>query len=142
MKQKYIIEKDDNKTDLVIREFSELEKAEYSLLIEQTYKLADIKKAAAEGTEALMTAIRTSDFFPPHSITEKIAVAVTALLSDSGQDSIEVAVDDAKILKEEEAGLEEELEPEEDIDELLEDDFSFDAGEEEADKDEGEEDAE
>ena len=143
MKQKYIIEKGDNKTDLVIREFAELEKAEYTLLIEQTYNLDDIQKAAAEGTEALMKAIKTPDLFPPYSITEKIAEAVGTLISDSDQDSVEVAVDDAKILKEDEAALEEDLEPEEDIDELLEDDFSFDAGEGESDdEDESDEDME
>lgn len=131
MKQKYMIEKGDNKTDLIIREFAELEKAEYSLLMEETYNLSTIQKAAEEGMEALMTAIKTHDLFPPHAMAEKIAEGITALLNDSERDSVEVAIDDANILKEEEAGLEEDIEPEEDIDELLEDDFSFDGDDDE-----------
>ncbi len=134
MKQKYIIVKGDKKTDLIIQEFAELEKRQYSFLMEGTYNLADIKKAADDGMEALMNAIKTNDLFPPHSITEKIAEAVPALLADKEKDSIEVAVDDAKILKEEEAALEEDLEPEKGIDELLKDDLPLEAADEEGDK--------
>jgi hypothetical protein len=57
MKQKYLILKNDEKNELTIQEFAELEKHdEYTLLCEETYNGGTITSAISKGKEALISA--------------------------------------------------------------------------------------
>ncbi|ABW69019.1 hypothetical protein [Desulfosudis oleivorans] len=123
MKQQFLVARGEAKTDLLIREFAELEKNETSLVGEHVFKVSDLKKAAQAGLGELITRLRTADFFPPAFLAEKLAQGVMEMLKDAGKESVEVLVDDMTVMKDQEADfVDDELDDDEDIDELLEDD--------------------
>ena len=128
MKQKYLIAKKDKKTEIVISEFAELATNEYSLLGEQTYKYADINKACKAGPASLIAAIRSPAFFPPIDTALKIVAAVEELMKDADKESVEVTLDDVRVMSDLAAEVEEidEGEDIEDIDDMLSDDDESD----------------
>lgn len=133
MKQKYTILRDDGKQELIIREFAELDKEILSFLCEQTYKLADIETAIEQGKDALLTALRTHNMYPPALYLEKIGEAVIPLLNSKAEEpSEDIFIDDFEFLTREppEDQLIDEIEEEAagDIDDLLEDDIEEDFG--------------
>jgi hypothetical protein len=65
MKQKFVISKSDDNKEFKIEEFAELEKEIMSLMCEETYSSKDIKSAISESKEALVSLLRTKNFFPP-----------------------------------------------------------------------------
>jgi len=72
MKQKYHIFINYKKNELLIKEFAELEKIDvYTLLCEEIYDVENIKSAMSEGKKALITAIRSINFYPPALYAEK-----------------------------------------------------------------------
>ncbi len=117
MKQKYVIEKTDKNANVVISEFVELASNEFSLLSEQTYKFTDISKAWKAGNDALVKAIRSPDFFPPYVTAERIIVGIDELMSDSGKQSVEVVLDDVRVMNELDVEVDD-LDEEGDIDDL------------------------
>lgn len=123
MKQQFLVVRGEAKTDLLIREFAELEKNETSLVGEHVFKETDLKKAAQTGLGELIGQLRTTDFFPPAFLAEKLAQAVIEMLKDAGKESVEVMMDDMAIMKDQESDfVDDDLDDDEDIDELLEDD--------------------
>ena len=124
MNQKYLVAKDDTNTNIVISEFVELTSNEFSLLSEQTYKLTDISKAAKAGSEALIKALRSHNFFPPFVTAEKLAIAIEELLQDKEKKSVEVIVDDVRVMNELDVEVDELDEDDdiEDLDDILTDD--------------------
>ena len=118
MKQKYIITKDDEKNELVLAEHAELDKDIMSLLCEQRYDVDKIKKAAEEGKEALITALRTINMYPPVVYLEKIADAVISLYESDDRASETLFFNDIDLVKEEE--------PEDEAAEDIGDDASID----------------
>ena len=124
MKQQFLVVRGEAKTDLLIREFAELEKNETSLVGEYLFKASDLKKAAQTDLGELIARLRTTDFFPPAFLAEKLAQAVIEILKDAGKESVEVVMDDMTIMKDQEADFvdDDDLDDDEDIDELLEDD--------------------
>ena len=76
MKQKYTIAKSEDKSKLIIKEFAELDKDIMSMLCEQTYDCDSIRSAIKNGKEALITALRTPNMYPPRMHAYKIADAV------------------------------------------------------------------
>ena len=127
MKQKYQINRDDQKKILTIREYAELDKDILSPLCEENYPIGDIQKAAKEKKEVLIAALRTKNMYPPGVYAERIAEGVTTLLQ-SGEQTTELFFDDIELLaaEEEEAQKLLEQESEKDLDELLEDDYDED----------------
>jgi hypothetical protein len=126
MKQKYLIVKGDKNTDIVISEFVELASNEFSQLSEQTYKFTDINKACKAGTYQLIKTLRSPNFFPPVDTAEKLAAAIEELLHSGGKNSVEVVVDDVRVMNELDVEVDE-IEDEaaiEDLDEILTDDDS------------------
>jgi hypothetical protein len=123
MKQQFLVARGEAKTDLLIREFAELEKNETSLVGEHVFKAADLEKAAQTGLGELIARLRSTDFFPPAFLAEKLAQAVIELINDAAKESVEVMMDDMTIMKDQEADfVDDELDDDEDIDDLLEDD--------------------
>lgn len=118
MNQKYLVVKDDTQTNIVISEFAELASNEFSQLSEQTYKISEIKKAVKAGGKALITAIRTPNFFPPFVTAEKLAVAIEELVTDKEKKSVEVIVDDIRVMNELDVEVDDELDDDEEIDDL------------------------
>jgi len=131
MKQKYQITRDDEKKMLTIREYAELDKDILSPLCEENYPMETIQKAVQEKKEVLIAAIRTKNMYPPGIYAERIAEGVAALLESKDQ-SLELFFDDIELLAAEEEKMEKliEAESEENLDELLEDDFEEDDFEE------------
>ena len=99
MKQKYLILKNDEKNELTIQEFAELEKQdEYALLCEETYSAKAIESAISKGKEALISALRTVNLYPPGLSVGKIAEAVIKLYNSTRDQSVELFIDDRDLL--------------------------------------------
>ena len=99
MKQKYLILKNDEKNQLTIQEFAEIEKQdEYTLLCEETYSAKDIESAISKGKEALISTLRTVNLYPPGLTVGTIAEAVVNLYNSARDQSIELFIDDRDFL--------------------------------------------
>ena len=126
MKQKYMILKGEDKKNIIIKEFAELDKDMLSLLCEETYDIKTIKSAVSRGKEAVVSAIRTSNMYPAGVYAEKIADSVITLYKSKDQDSVEVFFDDFDLIttrkKKEKVVKAVEAETA-DIDELIDDDY-------------------
>ena len=118
MKQKYVIEKVDKNTQIVINEFVELASKEYSLLSEQAYKYTDISKALKAGSDKLIKAIRSPNFFPPITTAEKLVEGFGELLGDSAKSSVEIVIDDVRVMNELDVEVEDLDDDDTDMDDL------------------------
>jgi hypothetical protein len=99
MKQKYLILKNDEKNQLTIQEFADLEKQnEYTLLCEETYSAKAIESAVSKGKQALISALRTVNLYPPGLSVGKIAEAVIKLYNSTRDQSVELFIDDRDFL--------------------------------------------
>ncbi len=148
MRQKYLVGKNSN-TETIVREMAELEKNEFSVICEKTYKTSELKKAVEAGkkgetgSEPLILQIRQPDFFPPYPVAEKISTAIKESLDSGGDEWVEVLLDELECSREAEAeltDLDEDLDEESDIEELLEDDLDLSPSEEAEDLDNDDED--
>ncbi len=121
-----MILKGEDKKNIIIKEFAELDKDMLSLLCEETYDIKTIKSAVSRGKEAVVSAIRTSNMYPAGVYAEKIADSVITLYKSKDQDSVEVFFDDFDLIttrkKKEEVVKAVEAETA-DIDELIDDDY-------------------
>ncbi len=127
MKQKYTITKDDEKNEMIIREYAELDKELLSLLCEETYSSDAIRNSIAKSKESLIVALRTHNMYPPYMYIDKLADSVMELYSSENSDPIDIFFDDMHFLTREEKtpdvpidDIEEETD---DLDDLLEDDL-------------------
>lgn len=126
MKQKYLILKDNDKKELIIREFAELDKEVFSPLCEEIYDAKVIRSAIKEGKETLIQVLRTKNMYPPGIYANQIADAVLSIFAAKEPESLELFFDDIELINQDEqatvmlADLESESE---EIDELLEDDY-------------------
>ncbi|UCD31547.1 MAG: hypothetical protein JSV38_12230 [Desulfobacterales bacterium] len=127
MKQKYLIMKNDDTNELVIKEFGELNKDMYSLLCEEIYDSKNIQSAVSAGKSTLVSALRTENMFPIGVYAERIADAVINMYTSKSDPSVELLFNDIDLVaKDQETKLivdEAKTEPD-DIDELLEDDVN------------------
>ncbi|MFP4446818.1 MAG: hypothetical protein ACLFPD_11305 [Desulfosudaceae bacterium] len=117
MRQKFSLTSE-GKDGLVLTEYSELEKNEYSIINTATYSLTDLRRVAKQGLKELMPALRHKDFFPPSPILEKVAAAVLELMESADRDKIEVTIDDNQVFEDEEPDIEDLEEEEMELDEL------------------------
>ena len=126
MKQKYLILKDNDKKQLIIREFAELDKEALSPLCEEIYDAKVIQSAIKEGKEKLIQVLRTKNMYPPGIYTNQIANAVLSIFAARESKSLELFFDDIELINQGDQTLEmlADLESEsEEIDELLEGDY-------------------
>ena len=110
MLQKYDISMDDDTNRLSIREFAAIgrkpRKSDYynitlknfSLIHEVSYDADIIRAAIQEGSEALISELRSDDFFPIGSCTKIIAEKVTSLFNSNEEPVSEVFFDDRTLL--------------------------------------------
>ena len=110
MLQRYDITMDNDTNRLSIREFAvigrksrkgenhdfSLEK--FSLIHDVTYDVDTIRGAIQEGTDALISELRSDDFFPIESCAKIIAERVTGLFNGNSDPVSEVFFDDRTLL--------------------------------------------
>jgi hypothetical protein len=128
MKQKYLILNDKENKQFKIQEFAELSKESLSLLCEETYDYQSIKSAVSTGKDALISALRTNNLYPPGIYAEQIAEAVIDLNSSVERESVELFFDDLNLITKtrEAIKVSEQLEDETedtDLDDMLGEDF-------------------
>jgi hypothetical protein len=128
MKQKYLILNDKENKKFKIQEFAELSKETLSLLCEETYDYHSIKSAVSTGKDALISALRTNNLYPPGIYAEQIAEAVIDLSSSGERESVELFFDDLNLIAKtrEAIKVSEQLEDEtdnSDLDDMLGEDF-------------------
>ena len=110
MLQRYDISKNDQTNRLSIREFAVLEtksrrrdsykpiKKDYSLLHEVSFDGDIIRAAIIEGQKALISELRSGDFFPIYPCVKIIAETVTGLFNGNTEPDSEVFFDDKTLL--------------------------------------------
>jgi hypothetical protein len=134
MKQKFAIIRDDTQNNLIVREYAELDKEMMSLLCEETYPITALQSAIESGSQAVISALRTNNMYPPTVFAQAIANAVEGLLTEDGNSSAELLFDDKELFNLEEQQAPEatdeevEVESEEDVevDDLLDDSIDDD----------------
>ena len=129
MKQKYLIINDKKNKQFKIQEFAELNKETLSLLCEEAYDYKTIKSAVSSGKDALISALRTNNLYPPGIYAEKIANALVQLHKSTDEESVELFFDDINLLtkKRRSSKITEQLDDDSaNLDEMLEDDFDDD----------------
>ena len=95
MKQKYLMLRNDKKSELIIREFAESGKKDvYPLRSEERYDGEVIKSTISKGKQALVAMLRTQNMNPPRLYAEEIAESVMNLYSSEANQSIELLFDD------------------------------------------------
>ena len=121
MKHKYNVSRDEAQKQLIIREYAELDKEIFSLCDER-YAEDAIRTAMTAGTDALIAAFRTRNFYPTYTFAARIAAAIVTLFEQDSPDPVEIVLDDADFLNRQVAEPPERVETEEeseDIDDLL-----------------------
>ena len=110
MLQRYDIERNDQTNRLSIKEFAVLEtksrkrntfeplKTDYSLIHEVSYDSDIIRAAIGEGQTALISELRSYDFFPIYPCVEILAERVTRLFNGNAEPDSEVFFDDRTLL--------------------------------------------
>ena len=129
MKQKYFIHKNDEKNELIIREFLEINKEMFSLVCEETYDNNDIESAIAKGEKHLVSALRTDNMYPIGLYANQLAESIITMYGTEHKEPIKLLFDDALAFSEiqEDLVASEHVEDVEDKvpedNELFEDDF-------------------
>lgn len=110
MLQRYDITRNDQTNRLSIKEFAVLETKsrkrdafkpidkDYSLLHEVSFDGDKIRVAIEEGREALISELRSGDFFPIYPCAEIIAERVTGLFNGDTEPGLEMYFDDRTLL--------------------------------------------
>ena len=110
MLQRYDIVRNDQTNCLSIKEYAVLGKKSYKrndyqptredyfLIHEISYDSNMIRAAIREGKRALISELRSEDFFPIYPCVEIIAKGVTALFNGKPDPSLEVFFDDRTLL--------------------------------------------
>ncbi len=98
MKQKYLIQKRNDKNQMVISEYSELDKGSFSLVYKETYDGAALKNIIKDAPDLLVSTLRTPRFYPPWPHTEKIAESVKNLYESDSEESVEILINDREVL--------------------------------------------
>ena len=116
MLQRYEIDRNDQTNRLSIKEFAVLEtkshrrnnyqpiQKNYSLIHEVSYDGDLIRAAIGEGQKALISEIRSGDFFPIYDCVKLIANSVTVIYNGNSDPTVEVYFDDRTILSTYEKG--------------------------------------
>jgi hypothetical protein len=126
MKQKFIIQKNDDDRQLIVQEYAELDKDILSFICEERHDLARIESALKSGREALIAELRTDNMYPPILYAQAIADVIIQKLTDEERREHEVVFDDdSYIRKDQRRGGEREDADEEDSDleDLLDEDL-------------------
>jgi len=135
MKQKYVVQLDNEIGKLAIQEYAELDKEMLSLLCEETFDAVAIKAAMEKDRNALIQALRTHNMYPPGAYTERIADAIVEMFQPGANASAELFFEERELFDPvvEEAMTKSEDEEDSDddntgieVDDLLDDDIDDD----------------
>jgi hypothetical protein len=122
MRQKYIIERNEENGGYIIKELAEVDKEMFSLLCSESFDADAINEAINDGTESLVAKIRTKNMYPPMLFAQKIAEALIDLDHSEDQHSVEIMFDDKELLAlEKDEETEDLIDDTTEIDDLLED---------------------
>ena len=126
MKHKYIISKDNATKSLIIKEYAELDKDTLTFVCEESYADKKIKSAIPKGREALISILRTANFYPSGFYASKLAESVIEYYLKKHSEPVEIFFDDVETIPKDKVKdiFPENIEAESaDVDELIEDDF-------------------
>ena len=111
MRQKYLISRNDSKSELKISEFAVTErdinrnaaasnkrKARYTFLCAETYTRDKIQHSISKGIETVVASLRTENIFPIEPYAAKIAESVIALYRAPEDGFVELYFDDRDLL--------------------------------------------
>jgi len=110
MRQKYVISRNDDTSNLKIKEYaiidkhlnkvatSMLQKGDFSFLCEETYESELIMSSISKGMNALVSILRTHNIFPIEFYITKIAGSVVELYNSSEDGSVELFFDDVDLV--------------------------------------------
>ena len=101
MRQKYELIKNTQNRQIIIRESAELDKGAMALLCEETYDTEVINAAISSGKEALVSALKTKNLYPPGIYAERIAAALQDLCASEDKEQVELFFDDIELLTKE-----------------------------------------
>ena len=121
MKQKFLLLKSEDQTELIIRELAELDTGKYSVICEEKHPAETIKNLMHDKTKVLEI-LRSNNMFPPSHMIERIINALPELYGAENKESLELFFDDIELIaKEAAAGLEMDEDSDDDssIDDLL-----------------------
>ena len=129
MKQKFVMGKND-KNELEIQEYSELEKDQFFLVYKCVYNGAEIESAIEKGHKAIIETLRNDNFFPYRNYIDQIAETVKEIYASNIENSVEVSFDDQEFNLEVTEKVEEEAEVEvaevsDEFEKLLEEDVAL-----------------
>jgi hypothetical protein len=82
MRHKYVLLRDDDKKELLLREMGEIDREIFALLCEEAYGIDTLNDAVSRKGDALVRTLRTDNIFPLGRYAEKIATAVGELLEN------------------------------------------------------------
>ena len=94
MKQKYLILKNKEKNELIIKESLEINKDMFSLVCEETYDNKDIESAIAKGRKDLVSALRTDNMYPIGLYANKLAESIITMYGTEHKEPIKLFFDD------------------------------------------------
>ena len=94
MRQKFVIQKNDEQQKLIVQEYAELDKDILSFICEERHDLAKIETALQKGREALIAALRTDNMYPPVLYARAIADVIIENLAAENALSQEIVFDD------------------------------------------------
>jgi len=127
MRQKYILWRDNDKQELVLRELGEIDREIYALLCEETYSYSLIESAIQRGGGTLTRTLRTNNIFPQGVYAVKLSEAVQDLFTSGDNGTRELFFDDVAYLLKEGKKAEAEVDLEEadptEMDNLLDEDL-------------------
>ena len=112
MKHKYLISKDNETKILILKEYAELDKDIMKFVCEESYDDKKIQSAISKGKEALVSTLRTVNFYPSGFYANKLAEAVMEYYHNKSAESVEIFFNDAETIPKEKV---KEITPTEDI---------------------------
>ena len=94
MKQKFLILKNEEKNELIIRESLEINKDMFSLVCEETYNNKDIESAIAKDGKHLVSVLRTDNMYPIGLYADKLAESIITMYGTEHKEPIKLFFDD------------------------------------------------
>ena len=94
MKQRYLILKNEEKNELIIRESLEINKDMFSLVCEETYDNNDIESAIAKDGKHLVSVLRTDNMYPIGLYADKLAESIITMYGTEHKEPIKLLFDD------------------------------------------------
>jgi len=99
MKQRFSISRDTGGEKIVIKEYAELDKGVYSLLCEESYAVAALEAALAEGADSVAALLRSESFFPPSYFAKKLIATLEDYFQQGNGEPVKIEADDAECIK-------------------------------------------